>query len=78
MRYITYSNDEEFDLLEIVVISPNTIDIKEDALNLFTDYAGGPFPILEQHFIILRNLLLRGIMIIMNYIYNVSLKIIEE
>lgn len=42
---LPYSN-EIFDLLEAVVISPNSIDIREDALNLLISYAGGPFPII--------------------------------
>jgi len=42
--------DEIYDLLETVVVSPNTVDIREDALNLLIGYAGGPFPILEKHF----------------------------
>lgn len=40
--------DEVFDLLETVVVSPNSMDIREDALDLLTSYAGGPFPILER------------------------------
>lgn len=46
---LSYSH-EIFDLLETVVISPNSIDIREDALNLLISYAGGPFPILEKHY----------------------------
>lgn len=46
---LPYSH-EIFDLLEAVVISPNSIDIREDALNLLISYAGGPFPIIEKHY----------------------------
>ncbi len=42
--------NEIYDLLETVVISPNTIDIREDALDLLISYAGGPFPIIEKHY----------------------------
>lgn len=46
---LPYAN-EIFDLLETVVISPNSMEIREDALELLTGFAGGPFPILERHF----------------------------
>ncbi len=46
---LPYSH-EIFDLLEAVVISPNSIDIREEALNLLISYAGGPFPIIEKHY----------------------------
>ncbi len=42
--------NEIYDLLETVVISPNTIDIREDALDLLISYAGGSFPIIEKHY----------------------------
>lgn len=47
--HLSYEN-EIYDLLETVVVSPNTMDIREDALNLLTDYGGGPFPIIEKNF----------------------------
>lgn len=40
---------EILDLLEEVIISPNAIEVLEDALNLLISYAGGPFPILEKN-----------------------------
>lgn len=46
---LSYEN-EIYDLLETVVVSPNTVDIREDALNLLTSYAGGPFPVIEKHY----------------------------
>lgn len=46
---LTYE-DEIYDLLETVVVSSNTMDVREDALNLLTSYAGGPFPIIEEHY----------------------------
>lgn len=46
---LPYANDI-FDLLETVVVLPNAIEIREDALELLTGFAGGPFPILERHF----------------------------
>ncbi len=46
---LAYENDI-FNLLETVVVSPNSMDIREDALNLLTSYAGGPFPIIEKHY----------------------------
>ena len=42
--------DEIVDLLETVVVSSNSMDIREDALDLLTSYAGRPFPILEKHY----------------------------
>lgn len=47
--HLSYSN-EIFDLLETVVISPNSPDIRKDALDLLVSYAGGPFPIIEKHY----------------------------
>lgn len=37
-------------LLETVIVSPNEIDVVEDALNLLGSYAWGPFEILEKNF----------------------------
>ena len=36
-------------LLETVIVSPNPIEVKDDALQLLSDYCWGPFPTLEQH-----------------------------
>ena len=41
---------ELINLLQTVIIVPNDIDVKEDALQLLGDYAWGPFEILEEHF----------------------------
>lgn len=37
-------------LIETVIVSPNEIDVVEDALNLLMSYAWGPFEILEKDF----------------------------
>lgn len=42
--------NEIYDLLEMVVISQNTIDVREDALELLTSYAGGPFLMIEKYY----------------------------
>lgn len=42
--------DELINLLQVLVITHNDIDVKEDALQLLEDYAWGPFTILEDHF----------------------------
>lgn len=41
--------DEIMELLQMVIISPNPLTVKEDALNLLTDYAYPPFPVLERN-----------------------------
>lgn len=41
---------ELVDLLQAVIISPNEYDVIEDALNLLSSYAWGPFEILESHY----------------------------
>lgn len=42
--------EELLELLETVVVSPNALEVREDALELLTSYAWGPFRILERHF----------------------------
>ncbi|MGN0341886.1 MAG: hypothetical protein ACI4DO_03755 [Roseburia sp.] len=42
--------DELINLLQVVVITCNDIDVKEDALQLLEDYTWGPYQILEDHF----------------------------
>lgn len=37
-------------MLEKVIISPNALEVKEDALELLTCYAWPPFPVLEENF----------------------------
>lgn len=39
---------EVFRLLETVVVSPGSVEIIEDALDLLISYASGPFPLIEQ------------------------------
>ncbi|MBR4915203.1 MAG: hypothetical protein IKZ42_07995 [Clostridiales bacterium] len=36
-------------LLQTLVVMPNDLEVKEDALELLTSYEWGPFPILEEH-----------------------------
>lgn len=42
--------EEVIRLLETVIVSPNELDVVEDALNLLMSYAWGPFEILEKNF----------------------------
>lgn len=37
------------DVLQLLILAPNPLSIKEDALRLLTDYAYPPFSILEEH-----------------------------
>ena len=46
-HYIADFQDELTDLLQIVVVSSSD-DVSEDALNLLSSYAWGPFEILEK------------------------------
>lgn len=46
---ISSFKEELIHLLETVIVSSDPIEVKEDALQLLTDYCWGPFPILEQH-----------------------------
>ena len=48
---ISDMKEELIKLLQQVIVSrDNETDVKEDALQLLTDYEYGPFPILEEHF----------------------------
>lgn len=46
---ISSFKEELIALLETVIVSPNPIEVKDDALQLLSDYCWGPFPTLEQH-----------------------------
>ncbi|MBR5425943.1 MAG: hypothetical protein IK106_05420, partial [Clostridiales bacterium] len=46
---ISSFKEELIALLETVIVSPNPIKVKDDALQLLSDYCRGPFPTLEQH-----------------------------
>lgn len=48
---------EIYDLLETVIISPNILSVKEDAIDLLTSYGGGPFPVLEKNFDMIEEIL---------------------
>lgn len=47
---ISNIKDELINLLQLVVITYNDIDVKEDALQLLGDYTLGPYQVLEEHF----------------------------
>ena len=40
--------DAMVDLLQVVIVSDNTLSVKEAALQLICDYAWPPFPVLEE------------------------------
>lgn len=42
--------DAIVDLLQVVIVSDNTLSVKEAALQLICDYAWPPFPVLEENF----------------------------
>lgn len=46
---ISAIKDELIDLLQQVIVSDDSFSVKEDALNLLTSYAWGPFTILEDN-----------------------------
>ena len=46
---ISSFKEDLIQLLETVIVSPNPIEVKDDALQLLSDYCWGPFPTLEQH-----------------------------
>ncbi|MCR5275137.1 MAG: hypothetical protein K6E26_07220 [Clostridiales bacterium] len=46
---ISSFKEELIALLETVIVSENPIEVKDDALQLLSDYCWGPFPTLEQH-----------------------------
>ncbi|MBR5974036.1 MAG: hypothetical protein IK020_02520 [Clostridiales bacterium] len=42
--------EELIELLETMIVTTNPIEVKDDALQLLSDYCWGPFPTLESHF----------------------------
>ena len=47
---ISSFKDELVTLLETLIVSPNPIEVKDDALQLLTSYCWGPFKILEENY----------------------------
>ncbi len=47
---ISTIKDELVNLLQVIIITNNEMDVKEDAIQLLGDYAWGPFEILEREY----------------------------
>lgn len=47
--YIADIRDELVDLLQTVIITPDDVEVSEDALNLLSSYEWPPFAILEKN-----------------------------
>ena len=46
---ISAISDELELLLQSVIVSDNSMDVREDAIQLLTDYTWGPYPVLAAH-----------------------------